>query len=55
MYDEKSIYCSRCKKDKWTGARCSASDKKEPCVDSELERMMKESREILEGHKKDKE
>jgi alpha-L-fucosidase len=48
MYGEKSIYCSRCEKNRWAGAICSASEKKEPCIDSDLERIKKEAREVLE-------
>ena len=33
MYDNKSIYCVRCKKDRWVGATCSASNKSDKCVD----------------------
>lgn len=48
MYGEKSIYCPRCEKNKWAGAICSASETQEPCIDSELERIKKEAREVLE-------
>jgi hypothetical protein len=33
MYDNKSIYCERCKKERWVGATCSDSKKNEKCVD----------------------
>lgn len=33
MYGDKSIYCVRCKKDRWVGANCFASKKNEKCVD----------------------
>lgn len=49
MYGEKSIYCTRCGKERWAGALCSASSKSEHCIDSELERMKKQAREVLKS------
>ena len=37
MYESKTIFCPRCKKERWVGAKCPASNLDEPCVDQELE------------------
>lgn len=45
MYDNKSIYCVRCKKDRWVGARCSSS-KDEVCVDKLLYKVKKDLKRV---------
>ena len=43
MFGDKSIYCVRCKKDRWVGARCS---KDGVCVDKLLYKVKKDLKRV---------
>ena len=34
-FGDKTIYCKKCKKERWVGAKCPASKKGENCNDME--------------------
>lgn len=35
MYADRTIYCSKCKRETWEGSKCPATDRKENCSDRE--------------------
>jgi len=48
-FGDKTIYCNRCKQERWVGADCPASETQEKCDDTKKVKIKRQRKRISEA------